>query len=53
MKNVFMALGCALYVICPLDFDFVPLLGWIDDVALIVYTAYQIKNTSPSLPTSV
>jgi len=22
----------ALYVICPFDFDFIPLVGWVDDV---------------------
>lgn len=25
-------LGGAVYVICPLDFDFVPVLGWLDDI---------------------
>jgi hypothetical protein len=29
-----------IYVICPLDFDFVPLLGWIDD-AVVAFLAYQ------------
>ena len=51
-KNALMIAGTALYVICPLDFDFVPLLGWLDDVALVVYTAYKIKNATPQLPTA-
>lgn len=26
--------GATIYVICPLDFDFLPLIGWVDDVAV-------------------
>jgi len=33
------ALGLA-YFICPLDFDFVPVAGWVDDW-VIVYMAYK------------
>lgn len=24
-----------IYVICPLDFDFIPIIGWIDDAAIV------------------
>ncbi len=27
-------IGAAAYVICPLDFDFVPVVGWIDDIVV-------------------
>jgi uncharacterized membrane protein YkvA (DUF1232 family) len=26
--------GAAIYVVCPVDLDFVPILGWVDDVAV-------------------
>jgi uncharacterized membrane protein YkvA (DUF1232 family) len=31
-------IGSTLYVLCPLDFDFVPFFGWIDD-AFVVWLA--------------
>ncbi len=34
--------GCILYVICPLDFDFIPIVGWIDDVVVIGLTVEQV-----------
>src|SRR4051812_3882037 len=36
-------LAAAIYIICPLDFDFVPILGWVDDVA-VGYYAYKAIN---------
>jgi uncharacterized membrane protein YkvA (DUF1232 family) len=35
-----MVVGAALYVICPLDFDFIPVFGWIDD-AIVIWMTYR------------
>ena len=39
-------IGCVVYVICPLDFDFIPFLGWIDD-AFVIYLTYQKLHEPP------
>jgi uncharacterized membrane protein YkvA (DUF1232 family) len=38
------ALLCILYVIWPIDFipDFIPILGWIDDLGVLVYMGSQL-----------
>lgn len=36
-----------LYVICPLDGDFIPVVGWIDDV-VVAYLAYKKWQASKS-----
>jgi len=38
--------GCALYVLSPIDFivDVVPVVGWIDDIAVIALTARSLVN---------
>lgn len=37
---------CVLYTLSPLDFDFIPAIGWLDDLAVdaggIVLTIYQL-----------
>jgi uncharacterized membrane protein YkvA (DUF1232 family) len=38
--NILIALGALLYVVCPFDFDFVPVLGWVDDAA-VAYIAWR------------
>lgn len=41
----------ALYVICPLDFDFIPLLGWCDDgFVLVLLSRVWAGPTLPSNP---
>jgi hypothetical protein len=37
-----------IYVVCPLDFDVVPLLGWLDDGA-VVYLGFRMWG-GPTLP---
>lgn len=32
--------AAGIYVVCPADFDFVPVLGWVDD-AMVAYFAIQ------------
>jgi uncharacterized membrane protein YkvA (DUF1232 family) len=34
------AIGAIIYIVCPLDFDFIPVLGWVDDAA-VGYYAYK------------
>jgi uncharacterized membrane protein YkvA (DUF1232 family) len=44
--NILIALGALLYVVCPFDFDFVPVLGWVDDAA-VAYMAWRHISTPP------
>lgn len=34
-------IAALIYFLCPLDFDFVPVLGWIDDVAVSILCIRQ------------
>jgi uncharacterized membrane protein YkvA (DUF1232 family) len=34
-KSVLIVIATVLYVICPLDGDFIPVLGWLDDIVVI------------------
>ncbi len=43
-EKCLLVIGCILYVICPLDFDFIPIVGWVDDVAVIGYTAVRVVS---------
>jgi uncharacterized membrane protein YkvA (DUF1232 family) len=38
----------AIYVICPLDFDFIPVVGWIDDaiVAYLCIRKWRAENAA-------
>lgn len=36
------------YFICPLDFDFVPILGWVDD-AVVLYLGYKKWKSEAAL----
>jgi uncharacterized membrane protein YkvA (DUF1232 family) len=40
---MFWIIAAAVYVICPLDFDFIPIAGWVDDwiVAYMCYRKYR------------
>ena len=33
------------YCICPLDFDFIPVVGWLDDVGFLGYAGYKWANS--------
>lgn len=41
-----------LYVVCPLDFDFIPLLGWLDDayVLHLMWRVWQSPTVSKGPP---
>lgn len=34
-----------LYAVCPLDFDFIPVLGWLDDVGFLGYAGYNLMKS--------
>jgi uncharacterized membrane protein YkvA (DUF1232 family) len=38
---------CILYVLSPFDFvpDFIPVVGWLDDVGVLGYMAYCLINS--------
>jgi uncharacterized membrane protein YkvA (DUF1232 family) len=38
--NIVWLVAGFLYVVCPLDFDFIPVIGWIDDV-IVAYCCIQ------------
>jgi hypothetical protein len=48
--KVAITIAAVLYIVCPLDFDFIPLIGWIDDVFVI--SLIRRVWTSPTLPPS-
>jgi len=43
LKKRLLVLACVAYVVCPLDFDFIPIIGWIDDAAVIVMTYQELR----------
>jgi len=43
-KKWLLIAACASYVVCPLDGDFVPFVGWIDDLIAIWWTWRQIHT---------
>jgi uncharacterized membrane protein YkvA (DUF1232 family) len=38
--RILIAIGAIIYIVCPLDLDFIPVLGWVDDAA-VGYSAYK------------
>jgi uncharacterized membrane protein YkvA (DUF1232 family) len=44
VTNILIAIGALVYVVCPFDFDFVPVLGWVDD-AVVAYMAWRHIST--------
>lgn len=36
----FWLIAAGIYVVCPLDLDFIPFVGWLDDI-LVAYLGYQ------------
>lgn len=41
--SLIMVLGI-LYVIIPLDFDWIPFIGWIDDIAVIIFIIKRLQK---------
>ncbi len=46
MKQWLLIAACVIYVISPLDGDFIPGLGWLDDALLIWYTYHKVHQWS-------
>jgi uncharacterized membrane protein YkvA (DUF1232 family) len=46
MKRILIAIACFLYVVSPLDLlpEFLPIIGWLDDVAAIVLTIRHLSE---------
>lgn len=47
-QKVVLTVAAVIYVICPLDFDFLPLVGWVDD-GVVLYLLKQLW-AGPTLP---
>ncbi len=43
-STLLIALGAIAYTIIPFDFDFVPVLGWLDDITILGYALTQINK---------
>lgn len=41
--NLFLILG-VLYVVTPFDFDWVPFIGWVDDIAVIFFLVKRLQK---------
>ena len=54
-KKLIMVFVTALYGVSPIDIipDVIPVVGWLDDVALIIYTFVNICRSSPYVCQSV
>ncbi|MFV0530454.1 MAG: YkvA family protein [Flavobacteriales bacterium] len=37
-------IGAVIYTIVPIDFDFIPVLGWLDDITIIGYALTQLNK---------
>jgi uncharacterized membrane protein YkvA (DUF1232 family) len=35
LKSMLIVIATVLYVICPLDGDFIPIIGWLDDIGVV------------------
>lgn len=46
-QKILIVSGCILYVICPLDLDFLPVVGWLDDGIALILAVRVLK--SPTL----
>jgi len=43
LKTIAWVAGALLYVICPFDFDFIPVVGWIDDAFVVWLAAKKVR----------
>lgn len=37
-------IGAAIYLVCPLDGDFIPVVGWLDDLLVVVLGIHQWRQ---------
>lgn len=50
LKDILVVIGAFAYVVCPLDFDFIPGLGWIDDAAVVGWAMKYFANKKNTVP---
>ncbi len=43
-STILITLGAIAYAIMPFDFDFVPVLGWLDDITILGYALTQLNK---------
>jgi uncharacterized membrane protein YkvA (DUF1232 family) len=53
IEKVFWTTLCALYVLNPLDLDFIPFFGWIDDAFVIWLTYRKLTGTPQVKPSAI
>lgn len=41
--NLFLILGIV-YVVTPFDFDWIPFIGWIDDIAVVIFLIKRLQK---------
>lgn len=43
-STILIAIGAIVYTVMPFDFDFIPVIGWVDDVTILMYALKQINK---------
>ncbi len=43
-STILIAIGAIIYTIIPLDFDFIPVIGWLDDITILGYALSQLNK---------
>ena len=43
-STILIAIGAIVYTVMPFDFDFIPVIGWVDDMAILMYALKQINK---------
>ncbi|APD06486.1 hypothetical protein UJ101_00955 [Flavobacteriaceae bacterium UJ101] len=43
-STILIAFGAIIYTIVPIDFDFIPIVGWLDDITILGYALTQLNK---------
>lgn len=43
-STILIVLGAIIYTIVPIDFDFIPVIGWLDDITILGYALTQLNK---------
>ncbi|MFV0237414.1 MAG: DUF1232 domain-containing protein [Flavobacteriales bacterium] len=43
-STILINLGALIYAIVPIDFDFIPVIGWLDDITILAYALSQLNK---------
>ncbi len=43
-STIFIAIGAIVYTVMPFDFDFIPVIGWLDDITILGYALSQLNK---------